>query len=119
GEFLAVAYRDLASGAPHMALVHGTIKPDAEALVRVHEPTTVLDVLCEAPSGHSWSVPDALRAISAAPCGVLVLLNCQGAADHLSGQVAAWEESGRDTPPANESRRDLRTYGIGAQILRD
>ncbi|HUG58884.1 MAG TPA: 3,4-dihydroxy-2-butanone-4-phosphate synthase, partial [Candidimonas sp.] len=36
GEFTAVAYRDLSSGAPHMALVHGNITPDTETLVRVH-----------------------------------------------------------------------------------
>src|SRR5690554_5683679 len=90
GPFESVAYRDLASGALHLALVHGTVSPDVETLVRVHEPTTVLDVLCAGPSGHSWSVPDALRAIAAAPCGVLVLLNCQGSAEHLYGQIAAW-----------------------------
>src|SRR5690606_3036234 len=28
GEFQAVAYKDLASGAPHLALVHGKISPD-------------------------------------------------------------------------------------------
>src|SRR5690554_6045339 len=47
GEFRLVAYKDLASHAPHLALVHGEIQPDAETLVRVHEPTSVLDLLAE------------------------------------------------------------------------
>jgi len=121
GEFLAVAYRDLASGAPHLALAHGDIKPDAETLVRVHEPTTMLDVLSADATGHSWTVASAMQAIAAAPSGVMVLLNCQGSADLLFDQFANW---GRPAQPAGaesqaENRFDLRTYGIGAQILRD
>src|SRR3546814_7016979 len=55
GEFQAVIYRDKVSRAPHIALVHGTISPDTETLVRVHEPTSVLDVLCEDATRHSRS----------------------------------------------------------------
>src|SRR3546814_17137192 len=76
GEFQAVIYRDNVSRAPHIALVHGTISPDTETLVRVHEPTSVLDVLCEDATRHSWTVAAALRRIAAAPSGVLVLMNC-------------------------------------------
>ena len=57
GEFDAVAYQDAATGSAHLALVHGTIHPDAETLVRVHEPASVLDVLDTGVSPHSWSVP--------------------------------------------------------------
>src|SRR5690606_11631580 len=63
GEFHAVGYRDLASGALHMALAHGSISPETETLVRVHEPTTMLDVLFEGATNHSWSVSNALKAI--------------------------------------------------------
>lgn len=129
GEFLAVAYRDLASGAAHVALVHGDISPDHETLVRVHEPTSVLDVLFAGPSTHSWSVDSALKAIVGAPSGVLVLLNCQGESGQLFDDFALWAEMSRDQAAgraradskalARESRYDLRTYGIGAQILRD
>src|SRR5699024_10849212 len=45
GPFKSIAYRDLASGALHLAMVHGTIDPNTETLVRVHEPTTLFDVL--------------------------------------------------------------------------
>src|SRR5699024_8733077 len=44
GAFRSVAYRDLASGALHLALVHGTIDPQQDTLVRVHEPTTLHDI---------------------------------------------------------------------------
>ncbi|NYT79974.1 3,4-dihydroxy-2-butanone-4-phosphate synthase [Alcaligenaceae bacterium] len=121
GEFKAVAYRDLASGATHLALTHGTITPDIETLVRVHEPTSLLDVLVDGETAHSWSVPSALRAISAAPSGVMIMLNCQGSEELISSQFEAWNQ---DPAPGGklsdrESRYGLRTYGIGAQIMRD
>ena len=102
----------------YLALVHGTIQPEVEALVRVHEPTSVLDVLDTGDTGHSWSVSNALAAISAAASGVLVLLNCQGSAELVFSQFAAWERTGEVRKSA-DTRFDLRTYGIGAQILRD
>ncbi len=120
GVFNAVAYRDLASGAPHLALVHGDISPDTETLVRVHEPTTVLDILSEGDSGHSWSVSNALKAIAASPAGVLVLMNCQSDAELIFGQFERWYETATDTSATDRANRyDLRTFGIGAQILRD
>src|SRR3546814_1212693 len=92
GEFQAVAYRDLASGALHLALAHGDITPEAETLVRVHEPTSVIDALFEGGTGHSWSVHNALKAIKAAPCGVLILMNCQGDSELLFSQFDARSE---------------------------
>jgi 3,4-dihydroxy 2-butanone 4-phosphate synthase/GTP cyclohydrolase II len=122
GTFRAVAYRDLASaGALHLALAHGTIHPDAETLVRVHEPTTVLDVLVQGATSHSWSVSNALKTIADAPSGVLVMLNCQGSEELLFSQFDAWNTGAEKARPVSdrESRYGLRTYGIGAQIMRD
>ncbi|OVZ57381.1 3,4-dihydroxy-2-butanone-4-phosphate synthase [Pigmentiphaga sp. NML080357] len=121
GTFRAVMYRDTPSGAPHLALVHGDIRQDRETLVRVHEPTSLLDVLEVAKSTHSWSVPSALEAISQAEAGVVILLNCDGTACDLVAefqQLIDQDRSGAacgDAPP----RMDLRTYGVGAQILKD
>lgn len=120
GSFEAVAYRDLSSGAAHLALVHGTVERDKETLVRVHEPTTVPDVLFEGEGTHSWGVAEALRTISAASSGVLILLNCQGAAEHVFAHFESWKSPGSSSAaPDRESRYGLRTYGIGAQIMRD
>ncbi len=119
GEFTAVAYRDLASGAAHLALSHGNITPEAETLVRVHEPTTMLDILSADATEHSWSVARAMQAIAAAPCGVMVMLNCQASAELLFDQFAAWGQPHSQPASGGESRYGLRTFGIGAQILRD
>jgi 3,4-dihydroxy 2-butanone 4-phosphate synthase/GTP cyclohydrolase II len=119
GEFEAVAYEDAATGSAHLALVHGNVTPDAETLVRVHEPASVLDVLDTGASPHSWGVAQALQAIAASPAGVLVLMNCQSSTEHLFGQIAGWKDSKAQANPGNADRYGLRTYGIGAQILRD
>ena len=119
GEFQAVAYRDLASGAPHLALARGNISSDSETLVRVHEPTTMLDILSADATSHSWTVPSAMKAIAEAPSGVMVLLNCQGSAELLFEQFGAWGGAPAPSAAADGQRFDLRTYGIGAQILRD
>ncbi len=118
GEFKAVAYRDKASGAPHIALVHGDISADKETLVRVHEPVTALDFLDCDSIAHSWTMDKALKRIKQAERGVVVLLNAQGSEYRLLSRLEAWNEAQPSTKKVAE-RYDLRTYGVGAQILRD
>ncbi|NOL51933.1 bifunctional 3,4-dihydroxy-2-butanone-4-phosphate synthase/GTP cyclohydrolase II [Pelistega suis] len=119
GEFKAVAYKDKASGAPHIALVHGDISAEQETLVRVHEPVTALDFLDIQSAAHSWTIDKALTKIKKASSGVVVLLNAQGSIDRLFSRLAAWEQKEDDESLKVPERYDLRTYGIGAQILRD
>ncbi len=120
GQFQCRAYRDLAASGLHLALAHGQINEQQEVLVRVHEPTTVLDVLFENDMGHSWPVGKALQTIAASKAGVLVLMNCQQESEHLLEQLDFWgTEQTLQAPRGRTSRNDLRTYGIGAQILRD
>lgn len=118
GEFELVVYRDKPSGSPHIALVRGTIAPERETLVRVHEPVSVLDFLDEGASMHSWPIPKALAAIAAAPCGVLVLLNCDEPSERFFAKFGALATANPEEG-ARQARMDLRNYGVGAQILRD
>jgi 3,4-dihydroxy 2-butanone 4-phosphate synthase/GTP cyclohydrolase II len=46
------------------------------------------------------------------------MLNCEESAEQMFSQFAALC-SPEAKPPARNSRMDLRTYGIGAQILKD
>jgi 3,4-dihydroxy 2-butanone 4-phosphate synthase / GTP cyclohydrolase II len=112
GRFHLVAYRDLALGSLHFALVLGAPAKERETLVRVHEPLSVLDLLDAGPGTHAWGVGEALTAIRAAGEGVMVLLNCTQSTDALQARLSDLR------PPAGRSA-DLRVYGIGAQILRD
>ena len=118
GDLLLVVYRDKPSASPHLALVKGEISAERETLVRVHEPASVLDFL-DAGSSHSWPIPRALEAIAAAPAGVLVLLNCAEPPERLFAKFEAQSAPDVDDEVARQSRMDLRTYGIGAQILRE
>jgi len=118
GEFDLVMYRDKPAGAPHVALVSGTIEAATETLVRVHEPATLLDLLGGS-SRHSWPVARALAAIAQTDSGVLVLLNCAEPAERLFAAFDAGAPGPERDDWARQSRMDLRTNGIGAQILRD
>ncbi|HEY5900662.1 MAG TPA: bifunctional 3,4-dihydroxy-2-butanone-4-phosphate synthase/GTP cyclohydrolase II [Burkholderiales bacterium] len=112
GRFHLIAYRDLALGSMHLALVAGTPTPDKESLVRVHEPLSIVDLLDVGPGTHSWGVGEALAAIRKAGTGVLVLLNCTQGDEALEARLL-------DARPRAGGTMDLRVYGIGAQILRD
>ncbi len=117
GSFHAIAFRDAPSGGAHLALVHGAIRPDLETLVRVHQPVSILDLLETSATTHSWNMAAAMGAIQSAERGVIVLLNCEESAEQMFAQFAALGAAQPATPP-RAARMDLRTYGIGAQILR-
>ena len=116
GEFQATAFSDQPSGALHLALVKGQWGPDDSVAVRVHEPLSVLDALEVGRSMHSWSLEASLRHIAQAGAGVAVLLNCGETASQL---LAQFEGTARSAQAPERGRMDLRTYGVGAQILRD
>jgi 3,4-dihydroxy 2-butanone 4-phosphate synthase/GTP cyclohydrolase II len=118
GSFQAIAYRDKPSGGAHLVLVHGELRPDLETLVRVHQPLSILDLLETQTTTHSWDIASAMAAIQRSERGAMVLLNCEESAEQMLGQFAALNSTALQTPPRT-SRMDLRTYGIGAQILKD
>ena len=99
-------------------LLRGDISAERESLVRVHEPLSVLDLLDAGAGRHSWGVHESLRAIAAHGCGVLVLLNCSQSDDALEARLSD-ELRGARIARRSDRSADLRTYGIGAQILRD
>jgi len=118
GDFHTIVYRDKPSGSAHLALVHGKISSDEVALVRVHQPVSILDLLDSKVTTHSWNVASAMAALKASESGVLVLLNCEETAEQMFDQFKALETPA-SRPVGKAARMDLRNYGIGAQILKD
>ena len=116
GEFVAHAWHDKPSGGLHLAFVCGSWSSGEAVPVRVHEPLSVLDALETNRSMHSWNLDASLRHIAAAGKGVAVLLNCGEDAQQL---LAQFEGTARASHAPERGRMDLRTYGIGAQILRE
>jgi 3,4-dihydroxy 2-butanone 4-phosphate synthase/GTP cyclohydrolase II len=116
GEFTVHAFRDKPAQGVHLALVKGEWAPDETVLARVHEPMSVLDALEVNRAMHSWSLDASLSRIAAEGRGVAVLLNCGESAAQL---LAQFEGTARASHGPERGRMDLRSYGIGAQILRD
>ena len=115
GDFTAHAFQDTTGHGVHLALVKGQWSADEVVSVRVHEPLSVLDALEVGRSLHSWSLDAALSHIAKDGKGVVVLLNCGESGAQLLEQ---FEGIARPSHAPERGRMDLRTYGVGAQILR-
>lgn len=113
GRFRLYTFETKTSGDIHFALAQGDIQAARETLVRVHEPLSVADFLDPTCGQHSYSVNQALTHIAAAEQGVVVLLyRSQSGPDVLA-------TLGHPSDSRTASRWDPRSFGIGAQILRD
>jgi len=115
GAFTAHAFRDTTGHGVHLALVKGQWSADDTVHARVHEPLSVLDALEVGRTMHSWSLDASLAHIAKEGKGVVVLLNCGESGEQLLSQ---FEGTARAAQAPERGRMDLRTYGIGAQILR-
>jgi 3,4-dihydroxy 2-butanone 4-phosphate synthase/GTP cyclohydrolase II len=116
GEFTVHAFKDQPSQGLHLALVKGQWGANETVAARVHEPLSVLDALETGRSMHSWSLDQSLAHLAKAGKGVAVLLNCGESAAQL---LAQFEGTARASQAPERGRMDLRTYGVGAQILRE
>ena len=116
GEFTAIAFRDKPSRGIHLALTKGQWSAHEIVVARVHEPLSVLDALEVNRAMHSWSLDAALARVAKEGKGVVVLLNCGETSEQL---LAQFEGTARAAHAPQKGRMDLRTYGIGAQILRE
>ncbi len=115
GTFTAHAFQDTTGHGVHLALVKGEWAETEVVPVRVHEPLSVLDALEVGRPMHSWSLDLTLAHIAKTGKGVVVLLNCGESGTQLLSQ---FEGTARAAHAPERGRMDLRSYGIGAQILR-
>lgn len=116
GWFTLHAFKDKPSHGVHLALVRGQWGADEVIPVRVHEPLSVLDALELERPMHSWSLDASLAHIAAEGKGVAALLNCGESAGEL---LAQFEGTARPAQAPERGRMDLRSYGVGAQVLRE
>jgi 3,4-dihydroxy 2-butanone 4-phosphate synthase/GTP cyclohydrolase II len=114
GEFDCTVYTDKTGGL-HLALTRGRWTGADEVLVRVHEPLSVLDLLDAGPSdtpGHCRGHWPRCRRASAARRYCSTAARTPRPCCRRCWRVPA--ARARTPQPL-----DLRTYGVGAQILRD
>ena len=115
GDWRMVIYANTVSNIEHIALVKGDISAGDPILVRMHALDLMADLLgavSEKRAGDELAT--AMAAIAKAGCGVIVVLR-ESIASSLSSMVNQKLNMTSDT----SGNRDLRDYGVGAQILTD
>ena len=115
GEFRLHCYEDHVHRDLHLALVRGSLAGPVLPLVRVHVADTLRDLVGVRGEVRAWTLRDAMERIAASECGVLVILREQESPRALADAI---EGLSRDAG-ATSTHSVLRTYGIGAQILKD
>jgi 3,4-dihydroxy 2-butanone 4-phosphate synthase/GTP cyclohydrolase II len=115
GDWRMVIYANTVSNIEHIALVKGDISTGDPILVRMHALDLMADLLgavSEKRAGDELAT--AMAAIANAGCGVIVVLR-ESTVSSLSAMVSQKLNMTSDTG----GNRDLRDYGVGAQILTD
>ena len=123
GDFTLIAYQDVVDNEVHLALVKGNPQADRPCLVRVHVQNSLCDLLDRTDKDCGWPLRSALRQINQAGEGVAVVLRNHDTARDVVQRIqqCKWQdaEQPKQLVPVGSQERELRTFGVGAQILTD
>jgi 3,4-dihydroxy 2-butanone 4-phosphate synthase/GTP cyclohydrolase II len=120
GTFHLYAYQDIVNKGLHLALVMGAVNADEPTMVRVHVENTLSDLFGAQMKDSGWPLRDAMRRIADNGTGVIVVLGQQESPKDLVQRIQFYNEHEKSGEPVErEERHELRTHGIGAQILSD
>ncbi|HKK15382.1 MAG TPA: bifunctional 3,4-dihydroxy-2-butanone-4-phosphate synthase/GTP cyclohydrolase II, partial [Gammaproteobacteria bacterium] len=98
----------------------GDIEPDSPVLVRVHLENPICDLTGSLRNDCGWPVRDVLQRVSREEAGVIVILCNQYEPEELINQLKSYSDRNEDDMLSRKQEtRDLRTIGLGAQILSD
>lgn len=121
GAFHLVAYQDGIDNELHLALTLGEMNAERPTLVRVHVQSTLCDLFSTAHAGCGWPLRRVMQQIAEAGEGAIVVLRNQDSAPGLLQRIRDLQLHDADdlVPRRRQDRNELRTYGVGAQILVD
>ena len=119
GEFTMYCYDDHINRSVHVALVKGDISVIDAPLVRVHLQDTLGDVIGVGSTSLGWPLHAAIERIASEKAGVIVLLRDQETSREFMDSVESLEQQTDELDQRRTGDMVLRTYGVGAQILRD
>ncbi|NOX09539.1 MAG: 3,4-dihydroxy-2-butanone-4-phosphate synthase [Gammaproteobacteria bacterium] len=118
GEFHLVAFEDSFDHDLHFAFVRGEIDPEDTTLVRVHMKNVLGDLINTPMEGMSVPLRSALKCIADEGKGIVVVLRRPESNRDIVDRLKNYSEHYKEEMHREEGG-DLRTYGIGAQILTD
>jgi 3,4-dihydroxy 2-butanone 4-phosphate synthase/GTP cyclohydrolase II len=121
GEFRLYAYEDRVNQDVHLALARGRLDGPEVPLVRVHLPDTLRDLIGVRPSQRVWTLRAAMQRVAEAGNGVIVILRQQESPRDLMESVRFFASAIQTerVPKTEGEGAVLRTFGVGAQILKD
>jgi 3,4-dihydroxy 2-butanone 4-phosphate synthase/GTP cyclohydrolase II len=119
GDFTMYCFEDHVNRAVHVALVKGDLSATDNPLVRVHLQDTLGDVIGVRNKSLGWPLDRAIERIAEEDVGVIVLLRDQESSRTFMDAVNGLGTPHDDLLEHRSGDAVLRTYGIGAQILRD
>ncbi|HLF30542.1 MAG TPA: bifunctional 3,4-dihydroxy-2-butanone-4-phosphate synthase/GTP cyclohydrolase II [Xanthomonadales bacterium] len=119
GPFTLHTYRDTIEGRVHLALVRGRALAQEPFLVRVHVQNPLSDVLHIHRSDFGLPLRTALVEVAAAGSGLVLVLGGHDSDEELLRIIQQQPEPAIAASGDNRRSRELRTYGIGAQIIAD
>ena len=120
GDFKLYAFRNMNDATVHMALVKGEISSDKPALVRVHVENPICDTFSSLREDCGWPLRDVMKRIADEGEGIVIILRLAEESNMLINRINHYgQKDAGEEVPATDQGDDLRSYGIGAQILKD
>ena len=117
GALRLCCYADHVNKNVHVALVKGDLNAKLPALVRVHIKDFMRDVVGVRSEKLGWPLRAAIRRVDSEPSGVVVILRPEETPRDFMDNVRQLDA--KPTTARNQGATVVRTYGIGAQILKD
>lgn len=120
GEFELILYEDNINHDQHFALIKGEVDTETPPLVRVHVQNPICDLSTTIVDESGWTIHAALRYIEKEKNGVVVVLQNQLNQTDIIELVNNIEHETKRKKFVNiDDKKDLRTIGLAAQIVKD